>query len=784
MTARKWLRGFWRRRQMEADMSEEMEFHHDARVADLAACGMDPEEAKRTARLEFGNVENYREECRAQLGYRPWDELRADLRFAARGVKSNSGFTAATTAILALAIGINGAFFSIYSNYALKPMSFRGAERHFSVEGLDGNGRSTSGWSGTEVAALRHSAGNAVEGLYSSDTFQVLALAPLQRQVIVTSVSGNYFHLLGATAAIGRTLSEVEEREAVAVLSSSGAARLFPGRANPIGEKLRVRTTIFTVIGVMPPTFTGAVALVPDFWAGIGMENALRGRPPSPDDRSDVFGLLEHGVSPERLQAVLTGPATHFPRPPARAVARIEVRLKRSLIPDEPAIGMIAALLFMAFWTVLAIACANLANLHLARAAARTHEIAMRLALGASRWRIVRQLLTESAFTATLGAAGGFGLAVGIARVAHDYAVSSGASGITVLPISTDWRVLLYSLLLGLAAALAFGLLPAIEMTSPSLTLSTKRENSSFAGRIRPRRMRNLLIGSQVAASLVLLFVSAILIRNIQRMASLDAGYDLDRIYDLRLDRPAADTLARIGTQAGVSAVTAVERVPLYGRLDRISVKVGGLVTPLFHNYVDQRYFDVLELPVDGRGFTSAEAAARARVAVISRATARKLWATGSPLDQTFAIAPPDAGSTQAAGVYQVIGVVPDVASGWLFEGEDSSMIYLPAAAGQAGMESAMAHINGAPAKTAAALREVCAGMANATGCEPGSLRGISAMQRLPFRIAAQVAGTLGGIALLFTAIGLYSVASYSVVQRKREIGVLLALGASPWQVV
>ena len=132
----------------------------------------------------------------------------------------------------------------------------------------------------------------------------------------------------------------------------------------------------------------------------------------------------------------------------------------------------------------------------------------------------------------------------------------------------------------------------------------------------------------------------------------------------------------------------------------------------------------------------------------------------------------------------QVVGVVPDVVSAWLFEGKDSSMIYLPAAAGQAGIESAMVRITGNPVKTVAAIREFCAGAANATGCEPGSLREVSAMHRFPFQIAAGVAGALGGLALLLTAIGLYSVASYSVVQRRREIGVLLALGASPSQVI
>jgi hypothetical protein len=411
-------------------MREEMEFHREARISDLVARGIDPEEAARTARLEFGNAESYREECRKELGYRPWGELYADLRFAVRGMKNNLGFAAATVTILALAIGVNAAFFSLYSNYVLKPLPIRGVDRHFSVLGFDRNARSTSGWSQTEVEALSRSVGPATEGLYVSDTFQMLAVAPVQRQAMITSVSGNYFRLLGGAAILGRTLSKADEHEHVAVLSSFGAARFFPNRAN----------------------------------------------------------------------------------------------------------------------------------------------------------------LTESTFTALLGAAGGCVLTIATVQRAHDYAISlSGISGITMHPVSTDWRVLLYSVVLGLAAGLAFGLLPAIEVTSPSLTASTKRENSSFAGRVRPRRMRNFLIGGQVAASLVLLIVGGVLIRNIQRLASVDVGYDLNRVFDLGLDRPATATLALLEQQPGVGAVTAVEDVPLHGRLHRLPVTAEGRTTPLSYNYVDHR---------------------------------------------------------------------------------------------------------------------------------------------------------------------------------------------------
>ncbi len=345
-----------------------------------------------------------------------------------------------------------------------------------------------------------------------------------------------------------------------------------------------------------------------------------------------------------------------------------------------------------------------------------------------------------------------------------------------MLPVSVDWRVLLYTTALGLAAGLAFGLLPALEITAPSLTASTKREQSSFAGRIRPRRLRNWLICSQVAASLVLLVLGGILIRNIQRLDATDPGYSLDQLLDLRLKSATPAMLARLEQQPGIRSVSAVARVPLYGRLVREPVTVDGRTMPLYRNHVDHRYFETLGLAVEGRGFTAAETTGQAPVAVISRATARQLWPAKSPLGQMFTM-----GDEQRA-TYQVVGVVPDVVSGFLFEGQDSSSIYLPAAAGMDEVDSTLVRIDGRAATLVPALRALC--LEHSTGCEPTTLRDVARMQRFPFQAAAAVAGALGGLALLLTAVGLYSVASYSVVQRRREIGIYLTLGASPAQVV
>ena len=249
---------------------------------------------------------------------------------------------------------------------------------------------------------------------------------------------------------------------------------------------MKVRSTLFTVVGIAPPAFIGFEAVVPDLWVHASMKPAMRADMIAFAGGS-VSGVLREGVSPDRAAAELTATAVHFEREAERKVGRIDLEPRSSILQRNEGLQAAAAMIFGVFFLVLLIACANLANLHLARAAARTHEMGIRLSLGASRLRVIRQLLTESTVLALVGAGLGLLLAKAGVNGLQNYLVSAVAfSGLTTVPTDIGWRVFVYTAAVGVFAGLCFGLLPSLEATSPSLTASKKKSNPRLrAGSVR-----------------------------------------------------------------------------------------------------------------------------------------------------------------------------------------------------------------------------------------------------------------------------------------------------------
>ncbi len=739
--------------------------------------------------------------------------LAQEIRYGFRMLAKKPGLTALAILALTLGIGLNATIFSIFNGVMLRPLPVRDPSRvvnlYTEIPGERGSGvvsypeyvyyrDHNSVFSGVVAFA---DAGAFMSGA-GSGTSQMDQSEPIDAQL----VSGNFFDVMGAGIAAGRGFLPEEDKtpstHPVLILNYGFWQSRFGGDPNIVGKTITVNSIPYTVVGVAARDFAGIEPNVPDVWIPLMMSANLHGDNGMLEERNanwlQVACRLKKTASLAEAQSEMALQASQYHHEDAEPGRKTTVLVLPGsfLRPREKSDTIPFAMLGMAaVGLVLLIACANVANLQLARGVSRQKELGVRISLGATRWRLIRQLMMESFLLS--GAAGGLGLL--LAWWASDLVLGlfhpPGTKAI-VLQLSPDWRVAAYLVGISLLTGIFTGFLPALRVSRQD-PLRAIREESGASTYKSGSRLRSALIVSQVAGSLFLLVGAGLLVRALGKAQNTDPGFDINHVAILSLNMrsrafsPAQTeefrrrVIERASALPGVRSVASASIVPLGTSFFDTGFEVEGRATPagkqmelVNYDVVSPEFFDTLGIAiVRGRAFTRQDVSSGVPVGVVSESLARKFWPGEDAIGKRFR-------GGIASGYTTVIGVARDTRNVYLWS-DDLPYLYVPPSGIQAGTTGqVLVRTSGNPAAVIAALPGIARQIDPAIGVTSKALAENFSFSVWPSEIGAEISGALGFLAMLLASIGITSMAAFAVTQRTREIGIRMALGASPRAVV